>query len=272
MSRLQHQSSPRASLVVCWLVGMLLGGCRTPAASEAKSSTGAEADVDAAGVGGVGATEDAGGDQVDAGFDVGVETVDTVDETDDGDTSGDGGRSGDVTVAIDSLGDAGSSDAALDVAPDPCAGIDCDQHGTCYPLYDQPICQCEVGYYRVGATHCSPESTPGPCFPNPCKGPDMAQEQRGHTGRASIPSWDVHEWSGSWVREWGKRRTGMRGPVRQADSCLGCKPSTRKRLLSPSAGMIHAGRRARRAQPPPAAFARYIAASAACSSSSAVAP
>lgn len=106
------------------------------------------------------------------------------DATSDGDGPGDGGEladtaaasdssvSADVDIIADSDATTDSVDDAAEVSPDPCAGITCGGKGTCYPLYDKPFCQCDADAYPVGATTCAAQANPGPCWPNPCKGPD----------------------------------------------------------------------------------------------------
>ena len=61
-----------------------------------------------------------------------------------------------------------------DVAPNVCANLNCSGHGVCVPLYDQPYCKCDTGFYLMGTTVCADESVSGPCNPNPCVEPDKS--------------------------------------------------------------------------------------------------
>lgn len=193
MSRLMH-SFVMSSKWILWVFTLGLAiGCREPESSGVTDVTSGQvaSDVESGDCGegcdttadGDDATE-ADGETADGSAptdalptDAGVGDAVVGDATTTADVADCGAGCDADATTTDGAGDAGSDGTSADadvVAPDPCAGIDCDQHGTCYPLYDQPICQCEVGYYRVGATHCKAEAAPGACFPNPCKGPDMA--------------------------------------------------------------------------------------------------
>ena len=75
----------------------------------------------------------------------------------------------DDTVVPDSLSDAAQVD---ETEQDPCAGITCSGHGTCYPLYNTVVCKCDPGYTLLGTTDCADVNVATPCNPNPCVEPD----------------------------------------------------------------------------------------------------
>ena len=172
---------PRRWLLLWAVAAWTAGACRSPTSSPSTAAT-ADATLGGDTVGaedssadGLEIGDDAAGDDAQTGDDVADSSLaetDSGDGTDSSaDSSADGDGEGDAATGDapdDTLGDASSQD----VAPDPCAGIDCGGKGVCYPLYDKPICQCDVDAYRIGATQCASKATPGPCWPNPCKGPD----------------------------------------------------------------------------------------------------
>ena len=96
------------------------------------------------------------------------------------DSTGADAGAGDSATTDAQAGDSGAADAsqpdtaAPDAGPiDPCVGETCGGHGSCFSVYDVPVCTCDPGYFRLGLLQCVPESTPSPCNPNPCKAPDQ---------------------------------------------------------------------------------------------------
>jgi len=70
-----------------------------------------------------------------------------------------GAASGGHTAAAGSGPDGGSAGST---APGPCAGVNCDPHGSCVSVGADPACDCATGYHSAGLT-CEANPPPGPC-------------------------------------------------------------------------------------------------------------
>jgi hypothetical protein len=92
-----------------------------------------------------------------------------VDDLGAGDAPADELGAGDAPVDELGAGDAPTDELAAgdDAGPDPCLGVACSGHGTCYADGGTARCNCDDGYHAVGLT-CVPDSG------TPCEGIDCS--------------------------------------------------------------------------------------------------